>query len=131
MGIVRLLLDTHVFIWWLTGDARLSSRALDLIRDPTNELFLSSASTFEMSVKIAISKLRLDQPLASFVKQGMQAAIVRDLPIRMSHTYELADLPLHHRDPFDRLLVAQAKVENFTLLTADPQIQMYDVDTAW
>ena len=70
MGIVRLLLDTHVFIWWLTGDARLSSRALDLIRDPTNELFLSSASTFEMSVKIAISKLRLDQPLAIFTSCG-------------------------------------------------------------
>jgi clan AA aspartic protease len=100
---MKLLLDTHVFIWSKTNDPRMSSSAWSMLRDPANQLFMSSISVAEMAIKSAIGKLSLDLPLDQFVTTGMQNAQIVELPLRSTHAIRLASLPLHHRDPFDRL----------------------------
>ena len=105
---MNLLLDTHVFIWSKTDDPRMSSSAWSMLRDPGNQLFMSSISVAEMAIKSAIGKLSLDLPLDQFVTTGMRNGQIAELPLRSSHAIRLASLPLHHRDPFDRLLIATA-----------------------
>lgn len=124
---MRLLLDTHCWLWMQTAPERLGERALEAIRNPENELFLSAASAWEIAIRYALDRLPLPVPPAVYVPSRMESSGVRGLPVEHRHALATAALPAHHRDPFDRLLVAQAGVEGLTLLTADPQLTAYDI----
>ena len=128
---MKALLDTHTFIWWANDDPSLSAAARNAIGDRTNEIFLSAVSTWEMAIKIAIGKLRLAVPLTSFVLSQSSQYQFRPLHITYDHTYQVEALPQHHRDPFDRLLIAQAMVEGLVLLTGDIKFAPYGVGILW
>lgn len=125
------LLDTHVFIWLAVGDSRLSESAIAVCRDHTIEKWISAASVWEMAIKSSLGRLQIDKPFAEFVEQGMELTSCKLLGIDVRHTVEIIALPSFHRDPFDRMLIAQARVEGLTLLTTDHEIKRYDVPTAW
>jgi PIN domain nuclease of toxin-antitoxin system len=128
---VKALLDTHTFIWWANNDPSLGVLAKGAISDPANEIFLSSASTWEMAIKIALGKLTLSLPLNAFVVSQIMQYQFKPLRITYEHTYQVEALPQHHKDPFDRLLIAQAITENLVLLTCDSVIGQYAVTTLW
>ena len=119
----RLLLDTHVALWWLE-DAPLEAAASAALSDPDNDVVVSVVSHWEIAIKEALGKLR---PPSDYVVT-LQDGDIDDLPVRLVHVDALRRLPLLHGDPFDRLLVAQARHERMTLVTRDPQVQRYDVD---
>ncbi len=125
---MRILLDTHCWIWWLAEPERLSASALDLIRDAGNTILLSAASSWEIAVKYAIGKLPLPEAPEEFVPKRLARDSITGLAVEHVHALRVATLPLHHRDPFDRLLVAQSQVEEAPLLTADPAFAAYDVE---
>ena len=126
---MRYLLDTHVFIWWAIEDPRLSADMLEAIADPANQLYLSAASTWEMMIKSRLGKLRLPSAAESFIADQLRSNRVEPLPITIEHTLALGSLESFHKDPFDRMLIAQARHENLTLLTDDPLIRQYRVKT--
>ncbi|MGQ3053217.1 MAG: type II toxin-antitoxin system VapC family toxin [Roseateles sp.] len=127
----RLLLDTHCFLWWAFDDPRLSTVARAAIAEGDSVCFLSAASAWEMAIKISLGKLDLGGELAGFLPQQLAAHRLQWLPIELPHTLGVAALPWRHRDPFDRLLVAQAQVEGLTLVSADAAIQGYEVPCLW
>ena len=127
----RILLDTHVWLWFNGEPERLSDQARRAFVDPENDLFLSAASTWEIAIKHAAGRLELPAPPAQFIPTRLADNNVRPLAIQHSHTLAAAELPLHHRDPFDRMLVAQARQEGLTLATGDPRLQGYDVPILW
>jgi PIN domain nuclease of toxin-antitoxin system len=106
---------------------RLAARTRRLLTDPANDLLLSAASVWELAIKTGLGKVRLPQPLAEFVTSRVAEDGIVPLPVQHTHAMRVAELPLHHRDPFDRLLIAQAQVEALSLLTADRQLEAYDV----
>ena len=120
-----LLLDTHALLWYLEGDARLSPRAKDAIESGL-EVYVSAASVWEVAVKRAAGKLKSGQDLIERISTGFE-----HLPITQEHAWATSALPPHHRDPFDRLLVAQARAERLPLLSADAKLHAYDVDIVW
>ena len=122
---MRLLLDTHTFLWFVAGDPQLSETCRTLIEDLDNERLLSLASVWEMAIKVELGKLPLAQPLEVFVPTQLQANAMDLLSIEARHAFEVARLPLHHRDPFDRLLIAQSIVEGAPLLSADAAFDAY------
>lgn len=128
---MRALLDTHAFIWWANDDPSLTEAAREVIGDARNEVFLSAASTWEMAIKIAIGKLTLTLPIKAFVLSQLSLYQFRPLPITYEHSYGVELLPQHHRDPFDRLLISQAMVENLVILTADAKFAPYGIQTLW
>jgi len=120
---VQLLLDTHVLLWSLAGDDRLGDRAVDLIEDGRNVVYVSAASIWEISIKRSLGKLRVPGDVPTEVDA---ASFVR-LPISFEHAVEVAALPDLHADPFDRMLIAQARTDRLTLMTDDAVMQRYDV----
>ena len=128
---MKLLLDTHVFIWWDSEPARLSPRALALCQDPQNTLLLSVVSLWEMQIKLQLGKLKLALPLKEIVQGQRRTNDVEILPVTLDHVLGLENLPPYHKDPFDRLLVAQAIVEEAVLVSADPNIAKYPVQIVW
>lgn len=128
---MKLLLDTHAFLWWIGDDARLSSPARKAIADPGNDLVFSVASAWELAIKTALGRFEADGPLGPFLEEHIQRNAIRVLPVRLEHAVSVASLPAHHRDPFDRLLVAQAVVEGMTLVSGDRQIRKYDAPVLW
>ena len=128
---MRLLLDTHVFIWWFSEPEKLSPKASTLLADDDNELLLSVASVWEMQIKIQLGKLKFTVPLRELVESQEKANGVKVLPVGLEHVLSLDTLPAHHKDPFDRLLVAQAKVEGASLVSADPVFSGYPVKLLW
>jgi PIN domain nuclease of toxin-antitoxin system len=128
---VKYLLDTHTFLWWDMQSARLSARVRDLLQDKSNVLRLSVASVWEMQIKLQLGKLKPSAPLAEIIKKQREANGIELLPIEVAHILGLSSLPSHHKDPFDRLLIAQANVEGFTLITDDPFIAQYPVKVVW
>jgi PIN domain nuclease of toxin-antitoxin system len=124
--LINLLLDTHVLIWWLERSPRLVARAKRTLLSPNTQPTVSAASIWEISVKAAVGKLRLIDPLESWVPRLREWG-VRELPISFEHAIAVGNLPLHHSDPFDRMLVAQAQCEGLAIVTADPAITAYDV----
>ena len=119
-----ILIDTHVLLWWLTDDPRLSGKARELIADPYNAIAVSAATAWEIAIKQALGKLLFDGDLEKAVsEQGFQM-----LPVTFVHAVGVRELPGIHRDPFDRMLVAQARAENLALLSADPIIAGYPVN---
>ena len=127
---MRFLLDTHTFLWFYAGDSQLSVTAATLVSDPANECFLSIASIWEIGIKTAIGKLTVRGGFAQ-LEEFTQANALKLLPITFSHIQALQQLPLHHRDPFDRLLIAQALTESLTLLTRDAAFQQYPASLMW
>lgn len=125
---MRVLLDTHVLLWWLHDASRLRQATRELFADPRNVLLWSAASTWELAIKLQLGKLRLDEPVHSFVVSAMAEQSLTALPVHHAHAARVAELPGHHRDPFDRLLVAQAAVEEVALVTADTQLASYGIE---
>ena len=116
---MRILLDTHAFLWFVLGDSQLSRGALAFISDPGNEKLVSPASCWEIAIKISIGKYALNEPFEAFLQRGIEGNGFTVLPIEPRHVAALTSLPFHHRDPFDRLLVAQAMVEQLPLVSGD------------
>jgi len=128
---MRLLFDTHTFIWWDSDPAKLSATAVALCSDPANELILSVTSLWEMQIKHQLGKLNLRLSLIDIVAHQQATNGVIILSILPAHVFALAGLPTTHKDPFDRLLVAQANTEGATLISADAIFASYPVNTAW
>ena len=124
---MRLLLDTQCWLWMHAAPERLGTRARKIVADPRNELVLSAASAWEIAIKCSLGKLRLPEPAGEYVTSRVASGHIRSLPIEHAHALRVADLPPHHRDPFDRLLIAQGQIEDLTILTADEQFRAYDV----
>lgn len=124
---MRILLDTHIFLWAITDDERLSSAHRELFAEAGNELILSVASMWEASIKVSLGKLQLPSPGAGYLSKQMERNRVSMLAIQVAHLIELENLPPIHRDPFDRLIAAQARAEGIPIMSADPQLRMYDV----
>lgn len=128
---MRLLLDTHTFLWWDNEPAHLSSHVLALCRDPANDLILSVVSVQEMQIKSALGKLTLTTPLRDIVAAQQNTNRLQVLPVTLDHVLALDRLPAHHKDPFDRLLIAQALVEGVSIASADSAFEAYPVPIIW
>ncbi len=128
---MKLLLDTHTFIWWDSAPDQLSPAALAAFRAPENTLLLSVVSLWEIQVKRQIGKLQLHLPLAEIIENQQTRNQIQILPVLLPHVLEVENLPLHHKDPFDRLLIAQALVEQATLLSKDGEFLKYPVPLLW
>jgi len=127
----RLLLDTHAFLWWVADAPQLSEAARRAIGDANNECYLSVASCWEMAIKSSLGKLRLARPVERFVTEQLAANGFALLGIEMRHTAKVEKLPFHHRDPFDRLLIAQAMAEKLCIVSADSAFPDYGVKLLW
>ena len=125
---MKVLLDTQSWLWLQISPERLNRKAQKLVNDPEVRLLLSSASSWEMSVKYALGKLPLPEPPERYVPDRMRANGVGGLQISHRHALHVAQLPTHHHDPFDRLLIAQAQLDNLTILTSDRVFDQYDVE---
>ena len=128
---MRALLDTHTFLWWNLNDPALSDAAREFIGDGRNEIYLSAASTWEIAIKAAKGRLLLPEKPDHFIAERMQLHRFSALPIAISHSVRVYDLPPIHADPFDRLLIAQSQLEGIPILTADSDIKRYQVDVIW
>jgi len=128
---MSLLLDTHTLLWWITDSPKLSDLARREISRGASPLYWSAASTWEVGIKFAIGRLPLPAPPAEYLPRQLEINGVRPLAITDRHAYRAAALPAHHADPFDRMLVAQAQVERFALVSADPAVRAYDVTVVW
>lgn len=128
---MKLLLDTHTFIWFVEGNTSLSSHARALVEDPSNEVFVSIATVWEMAIKVSIGKLQLSQPFELLIPNQLLRNDISLLDISISHTLMVAILPFHHRDPFDRLLIAQSLVENMPIVGADGLFDKYGLTRLW
>ena len=128
---MKILLDTHAFLWWITDDQKLSSRAREVISEAENELFFSAASGWEISIKVQLGRLKLPEEPERFIPEQLRMNFIRSLPIQMRHALFVSTLPNHHRDPFDRMLVAQAQLEEMSILSADLQMSRYQVELIW
>ena len=128
---MKLLLDTHTLLWWRDNPAELSAVSLTALSDPSNTLFLSMVSLWELQIKVGLNKLSVSVSISEMVRQEVEVNGMQLLPIALDHIYALSSLPHHHRDPFDRLLIAQAQVEGATLVTKDHLIALYSIPTLW
>ncbi len=128
---MRLLIDTQVFLWWVDGASKLSRKARAAVADPSNDCLVSLASCWEMAIKLSLGKLRLDEPIDTFVPAQLSANRFSLLEISFRHVARVAKLPFRHRDPFDRLLVAQALEEGLTVVTSDSVFPKYGVKRLW
>ena len=127
---MRALLDTHAFLWAIADDKRLSRRAQKIFTGP-NDLWLSAASVWEILIKVQAGKLPLPQPSAPYLVKKAAQNRIEVLPINLDHILRVESLTMHHRDPFDRVLIAQSIEENLPLVTADPQFERYPVELIW
>lgn len=128
---MRLLLDTHAFLWWVADDPSLPAKARAVIADPGNECLVSLASCWEMAIKLSLGKLSLSTPLERFVPEQMAANTFSPLEIGFRHVARVAAMPFHHRDPFDRILAAQALEEKIAIVSADTTFRRYGVKRIW
>lgn len=128
---MRFLLDTHTFLWYLADDPRLSREAEAQLESLENELWLSVGSLLEMSIKVSTGKLKLEVPFTDLVEHDVIGLGIGLLAIAPKHLQRLSSLPFHHKDPFDRLLVAQALSDDLTLLSRDPALSAYGVPVLW
>lgn len=127
---MRVLLDTHAFLWFVLGELKLSSTARGHIEDPGNEKLVSPASYWEIAIKISLNNT-LSQPYEAFMQKGIAGNGFIILPIALRHTVALTTLPFHHRDPFDRLIIAQAIVEQIPVISGDAAFAAYPVTCIW
>jgi PIN domain nuclease of toxin-antitoxin system len=127
---MKYLLDTHTFIWHALEDPRLSVAALEKI-ESDQDLYISNVSIWEMAIKIQRGRLHLKKPLLQFIESIVQANQYQLLDIKTSHLYPIATLPYHHKDPFDRLIIAQGMEEDMTIITKDEAFKSYEVNVLW
>jgi PIN domain nuclease of toxin-antitoxin system len=128
---VKALLDAHAFIWWVLDMPNLSETCRGIVGDGDNEIVVSVASSYEIAYKAEQGRLTLPETPEAYVRDRLSANGFASLPIELGHALRAATLPRIHGDPFDRLLVAQAQIEGLPILTADPAISLYDVETIW
>ncbi len=128
---MRHLLDTHTFVWWINDDRQLSPRVRQIIGSPEHELLFSAASAWELAIKAQLGRIDLPSDLSEFIRRQLAVNGFVALPITVEHALRVAGLPPLHRDPFDRLLIAQALLEDVPLLTADRLIAQYPVRVLW
>jgi PIN domain nuclease of toxin-antitoxin system len=128
---MRYLLDTHAFLWFVAGDPILGKDAERAIGDASSDIFVSIATLWEIAIKVSIGKLVLNEPLAVYLPREITRNNFQILPISIDHTVTVATLPFHHRDPFDRLLIAQALTERMPILSTDAQFDAYGVSRLW
>jgi PIN domain nuclease of toxin-antitoxin system len=128
---MKYLLDTSVFLWSIGPVRNLNQQAQDLLADPNEEFYLSAASAWEIAIKSSSGKLNLPEPVERLVPNALQLYGFRSLPITHLHAVAIAQLPAHHQDPFDRLLIAQARSEDMVLMTTDHLFSKYPVQTLW
>ena len=126
---MTLLLDTHAFLWWVGDDPRLSARARRAITDAA--CVISVASCWEMSLKAGLGRLDVPRPIVRFLQQQLEVNGFSVLPVSLEHAAAVAELPFHHRDPFDRLLAAQARQDDLAIVSADPVFRKYGVRRVW
>jgi PIN domain nuclease of toxin-antitoxin system len=128
---LRVLLDTHSLLWLVTDDPRLSDTARNTFLDTNNELLCSAVVGFEIAVKHSLGKLELAEPPRTFIDNRIRKNALTPFPITMAHAVRVADLPFHHRDPFDRLLITQALEEDLPVLSADEILSAYGIRRIW
>lgn len=128
---VNLLFDTHTFIWWADEPTRLSKAALAVLEDEKNRLFVSDVSIWEIQIKVQLGKLKLKLPLTELIESQQRDNEIEILPITTKHILTLGNLPFHHNDPFDRLLIAQSIIKDFTIVTRDTEFSDYPVKLLW
>ena len=128
---MKLLLDTHAFLWFVLGSERFSEETKALVVDGSNQVSLSVASVWEIAIKHALGKLEFDEPFESLVFAQMKLHQIKMLHAEEKHFGELIQLPHHHRDPFDRFIIAQAKSDKLTLVTYDAKMRLYDIELMW
>ena len=127
---MNYLLDTHTLLWWSTEIENLSSSAQEIIEDESNAIFFSVASIWEIQIKVQLGKLKIPEPLGSLVAKQQENGLLI-LSIAPQHIYAIDNLPYHHKDPFDRMLIAQANEEDLVIITKDSKVVQYDVETLW
>ena len=128
---MKVLIDTHALIWFAESSSRLSKTAIRLLQDDTHTIYYSVVSMWEMTIKHQLGKLHLNAPLdADFRRKAFENGMF-EVPIEFKHVIHTGKLPLHHRDPFDRLLVAQAVVEGFSIVSQDEMLDAYPVNRIW
>jgi len=128
---MNILLDTHAFLWWITDDAQLSATARRLIKDSGNTLYWSAASSWELGIKYALGRLPLPDAPEIFLAQELAENQIESLPITDRYAFQAGRLPRHHKDPFDRMLIAQAMTDSLVLLSCDSFFGLYDVQVIW
>jgi PIN domain nuclease of toxin-antitoxin system len=128
---MRVLLDTHAFLWWIADSAQLTKKARAVMADPANECLVSLVSCWEMAIKVSLGKLALSTPIERFVPDQLAVNEFALLDIGFRHVARVASLPFHHRDPFDRLLAAQAIEEHISIVSADTTFRRYGVKRIW
>lgn len=128
---MKVLLDTHAFLWWITDNPRISPRMRDVVQDAENELYLSAASGWEIAIKAQLGRLQLPSEPDVYLVRQMSLNAIRPLPITMRHAFFVCGLPDIHKDPFDRMIVAQSILEQMPLLTNDGNIPKYGIEVIW
>ena len=128
---MRVLLDTSTFLWWITDSDRLGERVRQVLTDEQNEVWFSVASGWEIVIKAGLGRVSFTKDPEEFIPEQISANGFQILPIQLRHALKISALPSVHRDPFDRLLVAQALVEDLTILSGDSRIAAYPVDVLW
>ncbi len=128
---MKILLDTHTFLWYVEDSPQISAAALEIINDGDNEIFISITSAWEIAIKFGLGKLKLQEPFEIFMARQPALNNFEWLEISLRHLSILPTLPQHHRDPFDRLLIAQAQSENLILLSADSALDAYAIERRW
>ncbi|MDI6762884.1 MAG: type II toxin-antitoxin system VapC family toxin [Thermodesulfobacteriota bacterium] len=124
-------MDTHTFLWWITDDPKLSLRVRGIISDGENVIFISAVTGWEIAIKAQIGRLKLPDKPQRFILEQLKINGMKSLPIEMRHALHISTLPIHHQDPFDRMLIAQAQMEELPVLSADPEIGKYEVTIIW
>ncbi len=128
---MKILLDTHSFLWFIMGDKKLSTKVQEAIANQDNENYLSVASVWEMAIKNSLGKLILERPFEALIPEQIRINNIRLMDIKLEHASRVASLPFHHRDPFDRLIVAQALTENVAVASVDETLDRYSISRFW
>jgi PIN domain nuclease of toxin-antitoxin system len=128
---LRVLLDTHIFLWWIADDSRLITEVREIIADGGNDLFLSVASCWEIAIKAQLGRIDLPEKPDKFIAEQLSLNAIMSLPIHANHALNVLNLPFIHRDPFDRIIISQAKTENLPVVTSDPVFKQYGIQTLW
>jgi len=128
---VKYLLDTHTFLWWITDSDRLSRLSRDIIGDGNSQLYWSPASSWGIAIRYHLGRLPLPEPPESLIPTELARNRIDSIPILNAHAFKAGQLPMHHRDPFDRLLIAQAQLESMDIISNDRHMGLYDVGIAW
>lgn len=128
---MKVLLDSHTFLWFIAGSSQLSAHAKAIIEEPANDKLVSMANIWEIAIKTSLGKLKIAQPIGKFIPQQLQLNGFELFDIKFEHIAKIGYLPFHHRDPFDRLLIAQSLVEQIPVVSIDPIFDLYAIQRLW